>query len=267
MISHSRWTSLPNYIPKQINKVSFSRLQDFEKCKKLAKLKYIDKVPEPDRPLPPGKTEHANDRGTRIHDAAELFVRGGVELIEELELFSEEFHELRDLFEEGRVQLEGEWAVDLDWNPVAWNSNDAWCRMKLDAMVLSEDGTHARVIDYKTGRRHGNEIKHTEQGQIYQLSTFLRFPEVQDITVEFWYTDQDETDIKRYTRAQGTSYFDKYNDRLLAVTNCVDFPPNPNAFSCKWCPYNGNECKEGVPSTFNKRAKQRLAAAKKQSRL
>src|SRR6056300_1255053 len=135
---------------KTIEKVSFSRLQDFEKCKLLAKLKYIDKIPEPERPLPPGKTEHANDRGTRVHDAAELFVRGGVELIPELEKFSDEFHELRDLFKKDRVQLEGEWAVDLNWSPVAWNSADAWCRMKLDALVFDEDKTHARVIDYKT---------------------------------------------------------------------------------------------------------------------
>jgi hypothetical protein len=35
---------------------SFSRLTDFEKCKFLAKLKNIDKVPEPERPLPAGKT-------------------------------------------------------------------------------------------------------------------------------------------------------------------------------------------------------------------
>jgi hypothetical protein len=47
----------------RISKVSFSRLQNFEKCKYLAKLMYIDRIPEPERPLPPGKTEHANDRG------------------------------------------------------------------------------------------------------------------------------------------------------------------------------------------------------------
>ena len=250
---------------KSIERVSFSRLQDFEKCKLLAKLKYIDKVPEPERPLPPGKTEHANDRGTRIHDAAELFVRGGVELIPELESFSDEYHELRTMFAEGKVQLEGEWAVDHNWSPVAWNSADAWCRMKLDAMVDNGDGT-ARVIDYKTGKRYGNEIKHTEQGQVYQLATFLRFPEIDHITVEFWYTDLGEVDTKQYSRAQGVSYFDKYNSRFLGVTTCSDFPPNPNAFSCKWCPYNGNACEHGVSPQIKNRggqAKARLQQARK----
>jgi hypothetical protein len=247
---------------RTIDKVSFSRLQNFEKCKYLAKLMYIDKVPEPERPLPPGKKEHANDRGSRIHDAAELYVRGDVELVPELAKFAEEFGELRTLFKAGRVQLEGEWAVNLNWEPVSWTSSDAWCRMKLDALVLSEDGTHARVIDYKTGKRHGNEVKHTEQGQIYQLATFLRFPELQEITVEFWYTDLKETDVKQYSRLQGIRYFEKFNDRLLAVTTCEDFPPNPTTFSCKWCPYNGNACEHGVSPNPNRRPRDALRKIK-----
>jgi hypothetical protein len=245
-----------------IKKVSFSRLQNFEKCKYMAKLMYIDKIPEPERPLPPGKSEHANVRGNRVHDAAEMYVRGGVELIPELEKFAHEFSVLRDLFEQGRVHLEGEWAVNLEWEPVAWASDDAWARMKLDALVISEDGKHARVIDYKTGRKYGNEIKHTEQGQIYQLATFLRFPDVQDITVEFWYTDLGETDVKKYSRMQGTQYFDKYNNRLLAISTCTDFKPNPNAFSCRWCPYNGNACEHGVSTKPKQRAAHALKKAK-----
>ena len=229
----------------QIQTVSFSRLQDFEKCKYLAKLKYVDRIPEPERPLPAGKTEHANDRGTRIHEAAELFVRGGVELVPELKGFQDDFEELRRLFAQGAVTLEGEWAVDRHWSPVAWNSSDAWCRMKLDAMVMTSPTT-ARVIDYKTGKRFGNEVKHTEQGQVYQLGTFLRFPELEHVTVEFWYTDLPDKDIKSYSRTQGTAYFDKYHNRFQAVTDCEEFKPNPNAFSCMWCPYKGNACEFGI---------------------
>jgi len=59
-----------------ISSWSYSRVTDFEKCKFLAWLKYDQKIPEPERPLPPGKTEHANDRGTRIHDGCEQYVNG-----------------------------------------------------------------------------------------------------------------------------------------------------------------------------------------------
>jgi RecB family exonuclease len=250
-----------------IDKVSFSRLQNFEKCRYLAKLMYIDKVPEPARPLPPGKTEQPNDRGSRVHDAAEMYVRGGVELIPELAKFKDQFDELRELYKLGQVHLEGEWAVNLEWEPVAWSSDDAWCRMKLDALVVSEDGGYGRVIDYKTGKRQGNEIKHTEQGQIYQLATFLRFPEITDLTVEFWYTDLDEVDVKNYSRIQGIQYFNKYNNRLLAISTATEFPPNPNAFSCRWCPYNSNACDFGVSTNPNRRAKDALRQAKKVNRL
>ena len=122
--------------------------------------------------------------------------------------------------------------------------------MKLDAFVQTSPTT-ARVIDYKTGRRHGNEVKHTEQGQVYQLATFMRFPELQHITVEFWYVDHDETDIKTYDRTMGTAYFEKYDRRFDAVTSCTDFKPNPNAFSCKWCAYKGNACEFGVTGVPN----------------
>ena len=250
-----------------IDKVSFSRMQNFEKCKYLAKLMYIDKIPEPERSLPSGKSEHANERGNRVHDAAELYVRGGVELVPELVLFKDEFNELRTLFNDNHVQLEGEWAVDLEWCPTSWSSSDAWCRMKLDALVFREDKQHATVIDYKTGKRHGNEIKHTEQGQIYQLATFLRYPDLEEITVEFWYTDLGEKDIKYYSRFQGTQYFGKYHNRLLAISTCTEFPPNPNAFSCRWCPYNGNACEHGVSPNPNRRAKDALTRARKAPRL
>lgn len=234
---------------------SFSRLADFEKCRYRAKLKYIDKIPEPPRPLPPGKKEHANDRGTRLHEAAEAFVRGGVELVEELKGFEIRFNELRALHKLGEVTLEEEWAFDREWSPVAWQSEDAWVRMKLDAFVRIST-YHARVIDYKSGKKFGNEVKHTEQGQLYQLACFLKYPELETIDVEFWYIDHDDTHsgTQSYTRQQGTAYFNKYHNRGASLTDATDFPPNPNAYSCKWCPYLGGACHFGVSKDIIKTA-------------
>lgn len=227
---------------------SYSRLVDFESCKLKAKLKYIDRIPEPARPLPQGKTEHANDRGTRIHDSAERFVRGGVELIPELKHFMGEFNALRDLYVHGRVSLEGEWAVNQDWEPVAWGSSDAWARIKLDAFIRLNE-THGVVIDYKSGRKQGNEVKHAEQTQLYQLAAFLKYPELEIIDVELWYTDIDEITHMRYTKSQGMRFFKNFNERGLAMTSAIDFPANPNMFSCRYCPYGPKgtgDCPRGV---------------------
>lgn len=232
----------------QIKAWSYSRLTTFEQCALRAKLAYIDRIPEPPRPLPPGKTEQPNDRGSRVHDAAEMYVKGNIELIEELEKFSEEFRSLRELFRAGKVSLEGEWAVDKDWSPVAWMSSDVWARIKLDAFVRVSK-THGVVIDYKTGRKAGNEIKHAEQGQLYQLAAFMRFPELETVDVEFWYTDQDELTLVRYSREQGMKFLSNFNRRGSKMVNTSEFLPNPNIYSCKWCPYSpksGGPCEVGV---------------------
>lgn len=219
-----------------IKQWSYSKLSTFEQCKFRAKLQYIDKIPEPERPLPPGKTEHANDRGTRIHDAAENFVKKDIKLIPELKAFSDELHALKELHRQGMVSLEGEWAHDKEWNPTAWNSSNAWLRLKLDAYIQVSP-EHAIVVDYKTGRKHGNEIKHAEQGQLYMTSVFIRYPELETVTVEFWYTDQNDLTSVTYTRAQSEHFLKKYTSKGDLITSCKDFPPNPNIFSCKWCPY------------------------------
>lgn len=227
---------------------SYSRLTTFEQCRLRAKLAYIDKIPEPPRSLPPGKSEHANDRGHRVHTAAELYVQRDVELIPELEHFKAEFARLKELYKQGKVSLEGEWAFDKDWAPTTWRSDNAWARIKLDALVrLSK--THAVVIDYKTGKRYGNEIKHAEQGQLYQLATFLRYPDIQEIDVELWYTDQDELHHMRFTRDQGLRFFKGFDVRGNTITSEIEFPANPNIFSCRWCPYGPGgtgHCEKGV---------------------
>jgi CRISPR/Cas system-associated exonuclease Cas4 (RecB family) len=236
-------------MPARISAWSFSRLSTFETCKLWAKLAYIDKIPEPPRPLPPGKTEHANDRGSRIHEAGELFVKAEVELIPELEKFAQEFQNLKDLYKTGRVLLEVEWGFDRNWNPVAWMSSDVWARIKPDAVILSEDGTSAVCVDYKTGRKSGNEVKHQQQMQLYQLAVLLRFPDIEKVTVELWYLDQDELTSMVYTRKQGMRYLDSFTDRGDRLTTEEEFAPSPNQYGCRWCPFGPKgtgHCKVGI---------------------
>lgn len=230
---------------------SFSALSDFEKCPMMVKLKRIDKIPEPERPLPPGKTEHANDRGSRIHDSAEQFVRGKGPLIPEMRRFETEFYALKNLFDQGKVTLEQEWGTDHDWNPCAWSAPEVWQRLKLDAMVhLSK--YEGIVIDYKTGKRFGNEIKHTEQTQLYAINAFLRFPELEEVTTELWYLDVDEMHPMTYLRHQALRFRDRWHSRATKMTTATSFPAKPNIFNCKYCGYKPVEkggtghCSKGV---------------------
>lgn len=229
---------------------SYSRWENFSKCKLRAKLLYVDKLEEIRPPLREGQLEYANDRGTRIHEAAELYVRGGVELLHELRSFAPEFGRLRELYAAGKVSLEGEWGADSSWLPVAFKSSDVWLRLKLDALVWLTPA-HAVVIDYKTGRRAGNELKHAEQTQLYTVNTLMRYPEVQRVTTELWYTDINDLARVEYTREQGLRFLKTWNQRGAEILSCQDFPANPNRYSCMYCrfgpsPKGSGVCTQGV---------------------
>ncbi len=239
---------IPSALPKPPMKSwSFSSLGDFEKCKFYSFLKRVQKIPEPERPLPPGKMEHANDRGSRMHDDAERFVRGQIpHLTSELRAFETEFNSLRKSFANGVVSLEGEWGMNKDWEPTPWDK--AWLRLKLDAMVFISP-TEVVIVDYKSGRKFGNEVKHADQLQLYQLVTFLRFPQVETIHAELWYLDQDEIASSTFQRHQGLRFKNKWDQRGKKMMEAIDFPANPNIFSCKYCMYGprgSGVCERGV---------------------
>lgn len=219
---------------------SHSRLSVFEQCKARFEYAYIQKIPEPERPLPPGKTEHANDRGTRIHEAAERYIKGGVELIDELAKFQDEMVQARAMFAAGKASTEGEWAYNRQWEPVAWMSSDVWVRIKCDLVVTMEP-TDLVVVDFKSGKRWGNELKHAEQMQLYVIGTLCKYPHAQKVTTELWYLDLDEISSMTYTREQGLRFLKNFEQRGERLTTCEEFPANPNKFACRFCPYKPKE--------------------------
>jgi len=120
--------------------------------------------------------------------------------------------------------------------------------MKLDALVMHDDTT-ATVIDFKTGRKFGNEVKHGEQLQLYQLATFMRYPKLETVFAELWYLDQNETTSVKFSRRMGLQYARKFHKRGDTLVSCNSFPANPNKFTCKWCmygPWGSNDCQVGV---------------------
>ncbi|WP_025915482.1 PD-(D/E)XK nuclease family protein [Herminiimonas sp. CN] len=231
-----------------ITQWSISKAKTFGQCKLRAQLQYGQKIPEPERPLPPGKTEHANDRGSRIHDEAENYVKGQGPFGREMGKFQAEFDSLQKLYKDGMVSTEGEWAMDSNWEPVEWRAKEAWLRLKLDAIVhLSE--YEAVIIDYKSGKKFGNEVSHAEQVQLYQLVSFLRYPKLELIHTELWYLDVDDLTQNTFTRQQGLRFKHNFTKKGFAMTECTEFPASPNIFNCKWCPYGPSgtgHCERGV---------------------
>ncbi len=234
---------------------SFSRLDVYSTCNFRAKLSYVDKIPEPERgpgPLqaPDGSREWHNDRGSRIHDCGENYVDGSVDILApELKHFKDEFMKLRRLYKSGRVRTEELWCFDKDWNPVAADDWDnIWMRIKTDATVFMTKKSGI-VIDYKTGRKFGNEVKHAQQAQLYQVGAFIKFPDLEEIVTEIWYLDQNELAEMSFTREEGMKLFSLWNNKNIAMTTATQFPPSPNVFNCKWCPFGpkkSGHCTVGI---------------------
>ena len=220
---------------------SLSRLEVFESCPYRANLEYIERVPKPPLEAPPGKDEHPLERGRRIHDLAEAFVKKNIELPEELSHFEEDFRHARRVYVDRpeTVLTEQQWAFDCNWAPAGWFSHTAWGRMVLDLSI--QDETHLRMIDHKTGKKYGT--KHIVQGQLYALVAFLRYPQLETINTEFWYLDTGDKEERQYSRLQALCFQDSFTVRGLTMTTATDFPPRPSQFACRFCPYgtqNGN---------------------------
>lgn len=206
---------------------SFSRLMDYESCPLKAYLKHAKRIPDP-RPSP------AAERGTAIHSLAEDFLRGKIKTLpNELSKFKDEFTSM--LKHGDKLMLEQEWGFDSEWKPCEYRS--AWGRVKMDCgLELSPQS--GIVVDYKTGKKFGNEIKHGEQLQVYALASFIRHPAWNEITAELWYLDVDDLTSITVTRKHAMErYLRVFDRRFRAMTSATEFPAKPNVLSCRWCPY------------------------------
>ena len=204
-------------------------------------LSKVERLPGPDIDYEDDK--HPLVRGIRIHEEAEHFVRGEIPMTPDLKRFEDSFDDLRDAYAEGRVILEEDWGFDVNWGHCDWNDYDnIWCRMKLDALEWLDTHT-ARVVDYKTGKKFMNEVKHMMQAQLYAVGVFMRYPNVDMVQTEFWYLDQsgDNFTKKVYYRKQLPKYLQVWNKRALAMTTALDFPAKPSKFACQWCDYGDDK--------------------------
>jgi RecB family exonuclease len=195
--------------------------------------------------------DNAGERGNRVHKVAEDYVKGERDnTTKEVSKFKEDLDMLREDYKDGKVEVEGDWAFTTEWEQTGWWDKNAWARIKLDVWETLDEHT-GRVIDHKTGKKFGNEVKHTQQGQLYMVAGFMRHPEITLIETEFWYLDHGLKLKKKYSRDKLPLYLKKFNKRALAMTCATEFPAKPSKMNCRWCDYgveNGTgDCPYAVP--------------------
>ena len=242
---------MSQYDTPPIQAWSYSRLEVFEKCPYRAELQYVRKIEEESDP----KREEALNRGKKVHDDAERFVKGEIDVVpKELKKFEKKFEEMRELHATNPelLVLEEQWAFDINWQPTEWYGDNTWCRMILDRFEwLDAEKSAAILTDYKTGRKEGNEVKHSQQGQLFVIGSFMKYSSLDAVKVVFEYLDHGKTSLpKTYSREQAMTFLPSMTERGLKMTQATKFPPKPNKINCAWCPYGPNRgtgvCEYGV---------------------
>lgn len=228
---------MTDFLAGLIPQWSYSRLKTFEQCPYRLWLKAGEKR----------DTSHvdmsAADRGTMIHNEAEKFVDGTGDFTKHLVKFADYFKDLKLKYEAGTVVLEEEWGFDHEWQPCGYWDENVWCRMKLDNFIIKTQGEAEAVItgtatDYKSGKKFGNEVAHNQQGQLYVLGSFFRYPTLEVCEVDFKYLDHGiSSKPKTYTRQKAMKFLKPWDDRAKRMTQATEFPPKANKINCKYCEF------------------------------
>lgn len=216
---------------------SYSRLKIFESCPYHAYLEYAEK-----RPIPPTVNKTAADRGTRVHEQCEKWIRGEevTDFHKLLEKKSDILDEYKEAFTQSLVEVEEDWGFTSDWQPCGFFDDNVWGRMKLDVFYRPTP-EYGIPIDWKTGKAFGNEMYHTQQGQAYAIGCFARYPELEFAEVQFHYLDQNCKPLTRkYTREKAEKLQLSLDKRARRMTEATEFPAKPNKINCRWCPYSPN---------------------------
>lgn len=215
---------------------SFSKLMMYEGCALRFKLKYIDRLPEPPQP-----ENSPLERGSRIHDHLEKFVKGdtpslkGIEA-KQIDAFEKPLEHLRVLYSDGMAIAEDDWWFDTDWTPC--EKPNVWLWSKLDFNVHDEANGLTIVGDYKSGKSAYKALEHVQQVQLYGAVAALRQEWAETIVAELWYVDEGWVRSNTFTREQALKFVGRFNQRVERMYGDRFFRPNANKITCKWCPYS-----------------------------
>lgn len=220
---------------------SFSRYADYRKCPLRAKLKHLDKIPEPQNP--------AAARGQDIGERLDKYLKRQTPTLPvECKPLKAEYAFLR---KQKNNFVEEMWGFNQDWEVVPWNDwNNCWLRVKVDVgyQDLKENILH--VIDNKTGKYKPEEQSaYTEQLELYTVAGIVMFPTANEVHTRLYYSDHGiQHPIEGpmiYSAKDAVKLRKTWTKRVQPMFNDTRFAPLPGRH-CSWCPYSknkGGQCK------------------------
>jgi len=200
----------------------WSKLDEFRNCKKQFEFHYIQKLPQPGN--------DAMKRGSDMHETIEAYLQGWIsELPPEIHDWKDRLDELRDsnFTAEQAIGLDKQWLLLPDWF-----HKDTWLRAKMDAKVL--DDKKLSVIDFKSGKYR---IPSEDQVELYAIVGHALHPQVETVTAEFWFIDQDDAYSREYKASELLALRTKYEKEAQRIYDTEVWAESPSR-DCRWCTYS-----------------------------
>ena len=214
-------------------KWSWSMLQVYRNCHYEARLKYLEHSPEP-----PRDSDDRRDRGSARHKMAEDFVLADdAPFPEELVKFEGPLTDARNVRRDklGDVHIERKMFFDQNWQPC--QEEGRWLIVIPD-LSITVPKQFDLTVDYKTGKRYGNELKHYGQCELYSIAAWIEHPEFPEQEAELWYLDQKEIWPITYTVAQLSKAQVRLDKEVHLMMADKVHRPNPSKATCKYCPFS-----------------------------
>jgi len=119
---------------------------------------------------------------------------------------------------------------------------DVWWRGVIDYANYHSD--HALLVDYKTGKQH----QKWEQLYMFAVYTFYARPDINDITLAFYWTQPKLHSAKLITRNELSELFSVFVPDLKQYAEAFKtdtWQPRPSGLCYGWCPVT--DCEHWKP--------------------
>lgn len=141
---------------------------------------------------------------------------------------------------ERRIEFDKNWKI----LPLPKGNKTFWGVTKTDLTIRVPN--KSIIIDYKRGERYGNEYKHFDQGTLYGLVELLARPELDTVSVEFWYHKTGAVWPLELDRDKAMKALAKFDERVAKMFAEKLWRPRANIVTCKWCPYRRGDRGNGA---------------------
>jgi hypothetical protein len=208
---------------------SHSALEDFKNCPRAFEAKRVSKS------VVETKGE-ATLWGEVVHKHFEDRLVDGVVLPPELEVHEPFLARLQAM--PGTLSVEQRIALDKLAQPCEFFGDNVWFRGVIDVKIV--DGTHALLVDHKTGKHH------TKFGQLklFALHTFAAHPEVETVRAEYYWTQTMSKNGEGYDRGDVPKLWAGFIPDLKQYAQAFKtdtWQPRQSGLCNGWCPVESCE--------------------------